>query len=182
MYFFTPGTNLFVNSNSNNHQIRSDQKYGIEKYEWNKIRNIFDWKSDEKLINYLRELMKNPRRVGLSPSWWSRRKKDWRIRARSRDRRGAKTRARGSYWDRNELELVLNRFRDDNNNDSSIGGGSMGCLFFRYSPLELEEDICNVREYSRGVQVCLSHSFISSNTTSSSSTSSKRVKPFYFNF
>ena len=58
-------------------------------------------------VLYLKELMRNPRSVALSPFWERRWKKERRAWAKRRERRGARSRERGSYWERKEFAEVL---------------------------------------------------------------------------
>ena len=88
---------------------------------------IGEWKSDKKHTNYflflmkkkkkkknqqktkiyLTEVMRNPRIVALSPFSLTTPTKHWSMRAMRRARRGARSRFRGSYSDKNEFAAAL---------------------------------------------------------------------------
>lgn len=64
--------------------------------------------------------MKKPNKVALRPRWWRRVKNEWSVRARKKARRGARSRARGSYWDKNEFAEALKLIRNDFKEEESI--------------------------------------------------------------
>lgn len=65
-------------------------------------------------------VMKKPNKVALRPRWWRRVKNEWSVRARKKARRGARSRARGSYWDKNEFAEALKLIRNDFKEEESI--------------------------------------------------------------
>ena len=65
--------------------------------------------------------MKNPKTVALRPRWWRTARKDWSVRARRKARRGARSRARGSYSDKNEFAEALKSIRNDLKEESIAG-------------------------------------------------------------
>lgn len=72
--------------------------------------------------SYLMELMKNPRRVDLRPLSRTTWKKEWRIQAVRRERRGERRRVRGSNCDKNEFAEALNRSMEDDGDQGNSNG------------------------------------------------------------
>ena len=62
-------------------------------------------------------VMKKPTKVALRPRWWRRVRNEWSVQATKKAGRGARSRARGSYWDKNEfaeaLKLIRNDFKEE---------------------------------------------------------------------
>lgn len=62
-------------------------------------------------------VMKKPNKEALRPRWWRRVRNEWSVQATKKAGRGARSRARGSYWDKNEfaeaLKLIRNDFKEE---------------------------------------------------------------------
>ena len=62
-------------------------------------------------------IMKKPNKEALRPRWWRRVRNEWSVQATKKAGRGARSRARGSYWDKNEfaeaLKLIRNDFKEE---------------------------------------------------------------------
>lgn len=65
-------------------------------------------------------VMKKPTKVALRPRWWRRVRNEWSVQATKKARRGARSRARGSYWDKNEFAEALKLIRNDFKEEESI--------------------------------------------------------------
>lgn len=65
-------------------------------------------------------VMKKPNKVALRPRWWRRVRNEWSVQATKNAGRGARSRARGSYWDKNEFAEALKLIRNDFKDEESI--------------------------------------------------------------
>lgn len=72
-------------------------------------------------------LIRNPRKVALSPRSWTTLRNNWSVRATRRARRGARSRARGSYPDKNKFAEALKWIRNDFTEESIAGARWWNC-------------------------------------------------------